>query len=90
VIFKRKPVVIPPIPVIPDGWTVMVRQQERSYAVLWDYCSIAPKSVVEVCGQEKFEGSGFKSRQDAVDAAIESAIFMNREVRNRNLPWEVV
>jgi hypothetical protein len=91
--FKKKKAKITPVeyvPVVPDGWSVDVREQKYDYSTRWEYRANAPERVYSVLGKPSYRGHGFKTRYSAIVAAVDMAEFVERELANRYVKWETV
>jgi hypothetical protein len=88
-IFKRKPVVEYE-PVLPEGWTLKVRQQEKSYCIDWDYRLTPPTRIMSVYQKTQYNGTAYSTRRAAIISAVDTAEFIERNYRNELEKWETV
>ncbi len=90
--FKKKAKITPEeyTPIVPEGWSVQVRPQHKSYADDWDYRLTPPARIFNVFNQQRYHGSGFKTKRSAIVGAVDQAEFVERMYRNELEKWETV
>jgi hypothetical protein len=79
-----------PDPVLPEGWSIEVREQRSEYSTTWEYRLSAPERVWNILTKPAYYGSGYKTRHSAIVEAIDMAEFLERDLHNRYVRWEKV
>jgi hypothetical protein len=76
--------------VVPDGWKVEVRPQNRSYGVFWEYRLTPPTRILNMYDVGSYTGSEYKTKQLAIAEAVSLAKFVERNCANKTVSWETI